>query len=183
MPAALDAQRYTMVLTKSELIGSLQKEVHILLHLAGKLDRNNLDYRPTPKQRSALELLRYLSMMGPTIIRWSLDPKQDFEVWTKAAKEADTRNFDQALAAIAGQKDEYAALLGNMSDADFRVEIKGFDGSNVSRGAFIVNLVLSGCAAYRTQLFCYLKSCGREELSTYNLWAGMDAPEPAPAAS
>jgi hypothetical protein len=35
--------------------------------------------------------------------------------------------------------------------------------------------VLGGHAAYRTQLFCYLKSCGRDELSTMNLWGGVDA--------
>ena len=52
-----------MVFTKSELIASLQHEVHILLHLAGKIDRAMLDYRPTPKQRSTLELLKYLSYM------------------------------------------------------------------------------------------------------------------------
>ena len=44
---------------------------------------------------------------------------------------------------------------------------------------FLVNLVLCGHAAYRTQLFVYLKACGREELSTMNLWAGADAPVPA----
>jgi len=48
-----------------------------------------------------------------------------------------------------------------------------------TRGAFLVNPVLCGCAAYRTQLFLYLKACGREELSTMNLWAGMDTPAPA----
>jgi hypothetical protein len=26
------------------------------------------------------------------------------------------------------------------------------------------------------QLFLYLKSCGRDELNTMNLWAGVDAP-------
>ena len=71
-------------------------------------------------------------------------------------------------------------LLADMSDDDFRGEIDMF-GSNTSRGAFIVNLVLCGCAAYRTQLFLYLKACGRDELSTMNLWGGMDAPAPAPA--
>ena len=172
-----------MVLTKSELISSLQKEVQILLHLASKVDRDALDYRPTPKQRSTLELLRYLSMMGPTIVRFALADTPNFEVWTKAAQEADTRDFDQAVAAIARHTDEYAELLGNLSDADFRTETTGFDGQKISRGSFIVNLVLSGCAAYRTQLFLYLKSCGRAELGTYNLWAGMDAPEPAPVAS
>jgi len=48
----------------------------------------------------------------------------------------------------------------------------------VERGSVIVNLVLGGCAAYRTQLFLYLKACGREELNTMNLWAGADAPMP-----
>jgi hypothetical protein len=38
------------VLSKSELIASLQNEVHILLHLASKIDRAQLEYRPTPKQ-------------------------------------------------------------------------------------------------------------------------------------
>ena len=52
-----------MVLTKAELITALQNEVRILLHLAGKVDRTKLDYRPTPKQRSTIELLRYMAMM------------------------------------------------------------------------------------------------------------------------
>jgi hypothetical protein len=43
----------------------------------------------------------------------------------------------------------------------------------------IVSLVLGGCAAYRTQLFVYLKACGRDELNTMNLWGGIDAPMPA----
>ena len=47
-----------MVLTKSELIGSLKNEVRILLHLASKLDPAMLDFRPTPKQRTPMELLR-----------------------------------------------------------------------------------------------------------------------------
>jgi hypothetical protein len=55
------------------------------------------------------------------------------------------------------------------------VRANGFDGNKTSRGALIVNLVLCGCAAYRTQLFLYLKACGREELGTMNLWAGVDA--------
>jgi hypothetical protein len=168
-----------MVMTKAELIASLQHEVKVLLHLASKIDRAQLDYRPTPKQRSTLELLRYLSMMGPTIIEYAKTNSQDFAFWTEAEKAANARDFDQTLAAIAAQKDGYAAALGGLSDADFRAEVNSFDGSKTSRGALIVNLVLGGCAAYRTQLFVYLKACGREELGTMNLWAGVDAPVPA----
>ena len=57
-----------MVLTKSELIASLQNEVRILLHLASKIEPTTLDYRPTPKQRSTIELLKYLCVMGPGLV-------------------------------------------------------------------------------------------------------------------
>ena len=167
-----------MVLNKSELIGSLQNEVRILLHLAGKADAKALEYRPTPKQRSARELLQYLSIMGPGLIRAAQSGGFDPSAWTALEKAAAARDTDQTLAAIAAQKDEYAVLLGGMSDDEFREEIQMF-GSKTTRGAFIVNLVLSGCAAYRTQLFLYLKSCGRQELSTMNLWAGLDPPAQA----
>ena len=36
-------------------------------------------------------------------------------------------------------------------------------------------MVLSHYVAYRMQLFLYLKDCGLRDLSTMNLWAGMDA--------
>ena len=165
-----------MVLSKSELISSLRNEVGILLHLARKVDRARLDYRPTPKQRSTIELLRYLSMMGPTLVQYALTDTPDPALWTQSAQAAEARDFDQTLAAIAAQADKYTALLSDVSDSDFRAEVTGIDGNKTSRGALIVNGVLSGCAAYRTQLFLYLKACGREELGTMNLWAGIDAP-------
>jgi hypothetical protein len=166
-----------MVLTKSELIASLQNEVRILLHLASKIDGASLDYRPTPKQRSTIELLKYLSIMGPELIKATKNGKFDPPTWMAAEKTAAARDFDQTLAAIGAQTEAYQTLLGDMSDADLRGEIEMF-GSKTTRGAFVTNLVLCGCAAYRTQLFLYLKACGREELSTMNLWAGMDAPAP-----
>ena len=91
-----------------------------------------------------------------------------------AEQAASARNLPQTIAAIAALADTYAAGLGAMSDADLAAEVALF-GPPASRGAFIVNNVLSGHAAYRTQLFCYLKSCGRTELNTQNLWAGQDA--------
>jgi hypothetical protein len=166
-----------MTLTKSELIASLQHEVDVLLHLASKIDRLKLDYRPTPKQRSTIELLQYLSVMGPELVKAAKAGGFDPAIWTVAEKAARARDFDETLAAIGAQREAYPALLADVSDADFRAEIEMF-GSKTTRGSFIVNLVLCGCAAYRTQLFLYLKACGREELGTMNLWAGVDAAAP-----
>ena len=166
-----------MVLTKPELVASLQHEVRILLHLVSKIDRTKLDYRPTPKQRSTIELLKYLTVMGPALVQAAKAGKFDPAVWTAAEAAAAPRDFDQTVATIAAHTDVYPTLLADTSDADFRTEVEMF-GQKTSRGAFIVNQVLCGCAAYRMQLFMYLKASGREELNTMNLWAGVDAPAP-----
>ena len=165
-----------MVLTKPELIAALQNEVRILLHLAGKIDPPKLDYRPTPKQRSTIELLKYLSMMGPALVRAAKAGAFDGAAWAAAEQAAAAQSFEQALAAIAAQSATYAALLAEVSDDDLRVEIDPFGAGKSSRGAFLVTQVLCSCAAYRTQLFLYLKACGRDELNTWNLWVGIDEP-------
>src|SRR5215475_6256070 len=93
-----------MVLTKQELIGALQNEVRIFLHLAGKIDRNKLDYRPAPKQRSTIELLRYMSVMGPTLLKAIKAGAFDQEGFQAAMTEANAMNFDQVLGAIENQR-------------------------------------------------------------------------------
>jgi hypothetical protein len=163
-----------MVLTKAELIAALQNEVRILVHLAGKLDAASADYRPTPKQRSSIELLRYLTLMGPGLVTAAKTGTFDREAWGARAKAAEAKSLAAIIQDIDSQAAFYAEALGSMSDDDFRGEIEMF-GTRTTRGAFIVNMVLGGHAAYRTQLFCYLKACGREELGTSNLWRGVDA--------
>lgn len=164
-----------MVLTKDELIASFQKEIRILLHLATKIEPKHIEYRPTPKQRSTLEVLHYLSFMGPVLVKASRAGGFNPEAWTAQAEAAKARNLSQTVDAIAETADEFALLVGEMSDADFRREIDMF-GRRSTIGYFLVNTVLAGYAAYRTQVFLYLKAAGREELNTMNLWAGVDPP-------
>jgi hypothetical protein len=167
-----------MILTKAELIAAARDEVRILLHLAGKVQPSMLDYRPTPKQRSTLDLLRYMAIMGPTqlavIEKGVFDRPTLSGAWSPAEARAKTMTFDEAVAAIKQQDDEYARILGGWSDEDFRTEVDMF-GRKLSRASLVISLVVSGHAAYRTQLFLYLKANGHEELSTVNLWAGIDA--------
>ena len=168
-----------MVLTKEEVISALQNEIRILLHLAGKIDRDKLDYKPTPKQRTTLELLQYLNVMGPQLLVALKTGTFDGAAWGQAVEATKTLDFDALLASIGKQSDLYATTLGAWTEADFRNEMEMF-GGKFSRGYHLVSFVLGGHAAYRTQLFLYLKSCGREELSTMNLWGGMDAPTGPP---
>jgi hypothetical protein len=94
--------------------------------------------------------------------------------WGTAEAASKNMTYEQAVAAIEKQSSDFVALFGEWTDADFRGEVE-FLGRKLTRGHMIVNLVLGGYAAYRTQLFCYLKSTGREELNTMNLWMGVDA--------
>jgi len=164
-----------MVLTKEELIATLQNEVRILVHLAGKVEPSMVDYRPSPKQRSILELLQYLVIMGPNLIKSIKAGAFDGEAWGAAAAAVKVLSLKETIAALEKQSATYAELLSAYSDSDFRAKADFF-GRNESKGSHLVYLVAGGHAAYRTQLFLYLKACGREELNTMNLWGGMDGP-------
>jgi hypothetical protein len=168
-----------MVLTKPELIALLQKEVRLLLHLTTKIDPSMLDYRPTPRQRSTIELLRYLTTSAPALIQYVKGQPMDADAIAEATKQANDRNFDETVEALAALSDQYAELLADLTDDDLRGEIMWVDGSTISRGFFLVNYVFGQYTAYRLQLFLYLKASGREELNTMNLWLGADVPAPA----
>jgi hypothetical protein len=122
-----------------------------------------------------------MTIMGPGLVQAAKTGAFDRDAWVEANKAAEARDWNQTVAVIKKQGDDYAKLLADMSDADLRAEMTGFDGNKISKGKFLVDLVLAGHAAYRTQLFCYLKSCGRDELGTMNLWQGVDAPAAATA--
>jgi hypothetical protein len=120
-----------------------------------------------------------MAVMGPTqvaVIKAGVFNRITLTAaWGPAEAAAKAMSFDQAVSAIQKQSDEYARLFSGWTEADFRGEIDMF-GTKATRGSLLVNLVLCGYAAYRTQLFCYLKSCGSEQLNTMNLWAGADGP-------
>ena len=166
-----------MILTKDELLTALRGEIRVLLHLASKVDDTSLNFRPTPKQRSTLELLQYLTVMGPIHAGAIRVDKFDLEAWKTAwtTGEATARSLtlDGAKAAIAKLPDLYQELIGSCSEEALRAEFEIFGGKS-TRGALFVTMVLSHHAAYRMQLFMNLKASGREELNTFNLWAGMD---------
>jgi hypothetical protein len=82
--------------------------------------------------------------------------------------------LEQVKDAIGKRSALFAKELGSLSATDVRTEMEMF-GSKASRGSWLVSLLLWHYVAYCLQLFLYLKGCGREDLSTMNLWAGTDA--------
>lgn len=107
-----------MVLTKDALIGKLQHELRILLHLVSKVDPAKLDYRPTPTQRSLLELLQYLTIFGPIHLRtiklgvWDMDAWRD--TWRIQEAAAKGRNLEQVKDALGAQSALFVELLAQV---------------------------------------------------------------------
>lgn len=170
-----------MVLSKTELMGRLQHEVRVLLHLSSKIEPTMADYRPAPGQRSLLELLQYLSIFAPIHLRTINSGVFNMDAWGSAWRtheaEAKQRSLQENVAAIAAHPALFAELVEPLTDEDMRTEMEMF-GSKGTRGSWLVWLVLCHYSAYRMQLFLYLKACGLHELWTMDLWAGIDAKKP-----
>ena len=52
------------MLSKQHLADAMTHECDVAIHLAGKIKPEMLDYRPSPGQRSTIELMRYLAICG-----------------------------------------------------------------------------------------------------------------------
>jgi hypothetical protein len=168
-----------MVLSKEELIGRLEHEVNILLHLAAKIEPAMLDYRPTPGQRSLLELLQYITIFSGIHLRTIKAGVLDMDTWRAewrtAQAAAKTRGLAEIKEEIGRHPALFAELVESLTEDELRAEMEMF-GRTTSRGEWLVWMVLCHYVAYRMQLFLYLKSCGRDELGTLDLWAGVDSP-------
>ena len=166
-----------MVLNREELTFMVREEARVLLHLLSKIEPSMLEYRPTDKQRSLLELTRYLATFGPanlygaTADQFSMDSWR--ENWNREQSRVAEMDLDGLKSAIAEFPDAFEARVKEISDEQLRETIEVF-GSRASRGAWLVRLLVQHYAAYKMQLFLYLKSAGREELNTFNLWMGVD---------
>lgn len=156
--------------TKENFIKSLENEVRIIKHLGAKVTAEMAEYRPTPAQRSTLELMQYLSAVGSGIMKAILDG--DTKSWThydEFRKSVTIENFSEKMdAELVDMKENFSKF----SDADFSREVDFYGKATVAE--HMIN-ILRNFSAYRMQLFLYEKSNGLN-IGTMNLWGGMDAP-------
>ena len=89
-------------------------------------------------------------------------------------KRAKGATLAEITEAIARQPAWFTELVSSLTDHDLRARMEMF-GQTASRGSWLTGMVLCHYAAYRMQLFLYLKACGRQELGTLDLWAAQDA--------
>ncbi|HEU4952856.1 MAG TPA: hypothetical protein VFT46_12975 [Holophagaceae bacterium] len=167
------------MITKDQLAASMLRDCDLILHLHGKLAPEDADHRPSERQRSTLELLRYLSICAAA----GLDcmAHADWSRFKGHAERAAAMPFEGFPAAMEAQKAAIAAFFAGVSEETLETQEAPLPGGRGTAplGLAIFNGPQKWLAAYKQQLFLYAKACGKPELATANLWAGLD---PAPKA-
>lgn len=161
------------MITKDQFVDSLVLEISIIRHLGTKVDASMLDYKPTEKQRTLLELMNFLGHIFSTAV--TANSKGDSSLYGTLAKEAapvTLENFDSVMAT---QAEKIKEIFSGMSDEDLNKDLSLW-GRSAPVSIHMMS-VLKWATSYKMQMFLYIKACGKHELSTMNLWAGMD---PAP---
>ena len=168
------------MLGKDDIRDLILKECDICLHLHGQIPAGGLDYRPTPSQRSTLELLRYVSVCAIGGARAMGDG--NWGAWPGFAERADALAGADFPAAMERQKEEIHAFFDGLTQEELETRTATTPmGTELTLERALVELPLSWMIGYRMQLFLYAKQAGNEAIWTPDCWVGvsMDRPEPA----
>ena len=161
--------------TKQDIWNAFAKELAIIKHLSEKIPEGKEHHKPTEKQRTTLELLQYMSIMGAGMLAVALaGDGSAFAQYVARSKDVTVENF---ATAINWEESEMKSIFEKFTDANLGEEITVW-GRTQTRAAYILD-ILKMITGYKMQLFLYVKASGNESIGTPNLWAGMDAPVPA----
>ncbi len=164
------------MITRKQFLQSLQHETNVCKHLFTKIPEGGLDFRPTPGQRSTLELLQHLTTCARAPIQGLLTGDwKSIRTQLEAAKEIPADEFCDAMDQ---QMKDVIREVHEITDEELlSKEVTAPMGIKTILGEALINYPLKFMTAYRMQLFLYLKQAGMSELTTWNCWGGMDKPE------
>lgn len=164
------------MLSKEELILELRRETKIVKHLAGKLPPGTLEWRPTPGQRSTLELMRYLTTCANVPLHAAIRGNwDDAERLDRSSESVTPESFADAMDA---QMASIESLLSGVTEAECAAREAELPwGEKVSLGRAIACMTLKPMVAYRMQFFLYAKQSGNADIGPANCWVGVDAPK------
>lgn len=163
------------MITKQQFIDSLVSELEIIKHLYTKIDANKLDYRPTEKQRSMLELLKYMGQMVSTGVQAQIAGSQD--LYMELAKSQEGITYENFIEHMDSQIALVREKIGALTEEDM-ARVATVWGYTAPLSLRLMGL-LKNAVGYKMQLFLYIKACGNADIGTSNLWAGVDMPPKA----
>ena len=164
------------MLTKEQFLQSVREEIRIMKHLATKVKPGTHDWRPTPPQRSTLELLQYLTYCGTIGIQHAITDSWDHAQGLDAASKSVTP--ETFAAAMDAQMAHIESLLRPLSDDALLHQDTSMPwGPTTKLGQGLIDMGLKPLVAYRMQLFLYAKQSGNPDIGPANCWVGVDGPK------
>lgn len=161
------------MINKEVFISSLEHEIRVIRHLGMKIKLEMLSYRPSPSQRSLIELLQYLSYVLETSVEAVITKDGSlYKARSEAAQETTLENFDERMHQQAVRIRE---MITSLPDDAMEEMVDLW--VTQTRAMHLLNSTLKWSVAYKMQLFQYLKQGFDLPLKTSNLWAGMDPKE------
>jgi hypothetical protein len=165
------------MITRDQLITTMRHEVNVIKHLAGKVPAGKLDWRPTPKQRSTLELMRYLTTCAIVPVKSMIGGSWDHAAAIEKASESVTP--EGFAAAMDAQMAAVEDAIRSIPEKDLLEKGATMPwGAATKLGISLVDCGVKPLVAYRMQLFLYAKESGAADIGPANCWVGVDAPKP-----
>ncbi|MHC4341844.1 MAG: hypothetical protein ACYSX0_16725 [Planctomycetota bacterium] len=160
------------MITKEQLLQSMRQETKIIQHLATKVPEGSYDYRPTPAQRSLLELMQYMTRMAIVpaayTVRRSWEGAEELEAEAeRVTPEIFSAEMDRQLAML-------EKLFGSIDEEEAKTRAAAMPwGTPTTLGAGMMDMALKCMVAYRMQFFLYIKACGVADIGPAECWAGV----------
>jgi hypothetical protein len=156
---------------KQHLLQNLEREILLLKQLAPLIEEKDLDFKPTEKVRSTMELMQYLSSIGSTMLRWFLINDLTPEEFLKIREYRKTLTVENFPARLDEQWADIQKYMESISEDDLmNKEIELPWKEKMILGTAIINCPIKWLASYRMELFLYLKMQGRPDISTKEAW-------------
>ena len=161
------------MVSREHLLAAIVHEVDVCKHLFTKIPEGGFDYRPSEKQRSTLELLRYLALCGIEPIKAM--NMGDWSEYSKREKELENMTPAEFPELMTQQAEELRTLLTTTTDEDLQTKIVKAPGAGeLPLGTAILRTSYAWLVAYRHELFLRAKATGNQEINTANNWGGVD---------
>ncbi len=160
------------MITKEQYLGILGNEFRIIKHLAEKIKPEQLSHKPTEPQRNMQELMTYLTQIFISGVEGIVN--EDGSAYKKYLGVGEQATLENFASMLDKEFAEVEKLINSLSEEDMGTEVNMW-GRNQSKALHLMGM-LSIAAAYKMQLFLYMKQSGTENIGTMNLWAGMDQP-------
>ena len=164
------------MITRDQLLASMRHETKTIKHLATKVPAGKLDFRPTPKQRSTLELMQYLTTCAIVPVKAMIAGNWDHAgALEKAAESVTPSNF---AAAMDAQMAELEKDIRAIAEQDLLTKAASMPwGAPTVLGLSLVDCGLKPLVAYRMQLLLYAKETGAADIGPGDCWVGVSAPK------